>query len=105
MAQSDMKHSRGLVDVEVMIERGANLAPLWQAPASLDPRGPSMHGRLRELDWSRGPQVGGNKLGLDRFGNQRRTSPVDQSESDKRTDDDAIDDEQSRGLVSPIGPF
>jgi branched-chain amino acid transport system ATP-binding protein len=28
MAQSDMKHSRGNVDVEVMIERGANLAPL-----------------------------------------------------------------------------
>jgi branched-chain amino acid transport system ATP-binding protein len=28
MAQSDMNHSRGLVDVEVTIERGANLAPL-----------------------------------------------------------------------------
>jgi len=26
MAQSDMNHSRGLVDVEVTIERGANLA-------------------------------------------------------------------------------
>jgi branched-chain amino acid transport system ATP-binding protein len=28
MAQSDMNHSRGLVDVEVTIERGANLAAL-----------------------------------------------------------------------------
>jgi branched-chain amino acid transport system ATP-binding protein len=27
MAQSDMNHSRGLIDVEFTIERGANVAP------------------------------------------------------------------------------
>ena len=70
---------------------------------SICPRGPLSWGWLCDLDRCRRVQAGRDEFGLRGFGNQNRTSPTDQCERDERADDNAIHDEQSRGLATPVG--
>ena len=71
MSQSDMNHSRGLIDVEFTIERGANLAAA-SSSASM-----ALTVRISLFGWA--TRVGGairHQIGADELGLRRRPIPT-----------------------------